>query len=63
MFNDIDYKSILDYGRSKAMKKHDTEFAVLKILKTKLIDHPLYKSGKLKFYRDPSYSDENSDGT
>ncbi len=63
LFNGIDYRQILDYGCSKAMKKHDNEFAVLKILKANLVNHPLYKSGKLKFYRDPSYSSEDSAGT
>lgn len=63
LFNDIDYKEILKYGQLKAEQKHSNEFAVLKINSAKLIKHKLYKSGVLKLYRDPAYSDENSPET
>lgn len=63
LFNDAPYEDILKYGIDKASKKGDTQFCVLKILKKKIQDSQLWKDGKMKFYRDPSYSDEDSDFT
>lgn len=60
LFNDIDYHDILKYGSMKARQKGDTSFCVLKILKSKLVQHKLWKNGTLKLYRDASYSDEDA---
>ena len=63
LFNDVPYKVVLDYGRDKASRKGDTKFCVLKILKASIDNFQLYKDGIMKFYRDPSFSDENSTST
>lgn len=63
LFNDVPYQTVLDYGKNKAMQKNDKQFCALKILKTSIDNCLLYKNGKMKFYRDSSFSDEDSTST
>lgn len=60
LFNDVPYDVILDYGEQKAKSKNCNKFCVLKILKSSIEKCKLYRDGKMKFYRDPSFSDEFS---
>ena len=64
-FNKVDVEIIRKYGNKKVCDLRNTSnqkyvnddgFFVFKINRDKLMNHPLYKNGKLVFYVDPCYS-------
>ncbi len=59
LFNKSDFELIQAYGEDKALKSGSNCYAVVKILKTKLESYEKYKSGELKLYRDPAFSDDS----
>ena len=60
LFNSNDVELVKSYGKFKLCSMPDDEvedsILIYRILKEKLIEHPLYRSGKLKFYHDPKYN-------
>ena len=60
LFNKCDRSTVYNYAIYKTKEAKDTGFCVFKIFKNKLLNDPLFKNGKQKFYLDPAFSmDDN----
>lgn len=60
LFNKCDKAIVYNYALYKAQAAKDNGFCVFKIHKDRLINDPLFKDGKQKFYLDPSFSMYNN---
>lgn len=65
LFNKCDKATVYDYAIYKTIEAKDTGFCVFTVFKSKLLDDPLFKDGKQKFYLDPAFSlsDSKTDQT
>lgn len=59
LFNKCDRSTVYDYAFYKMEEAKDTGFCVFKVLKNTLLNDPLFKDGKQKFYLDPAFSLDN----
>lgn len=62
LFNKCPQQQVYDYGTYKAVENKDVGFCVFKVLKTKLLNDPIFKDGKQRFYLDTAFS-MTEDGT
>ena len=56
LFNRCPKEQVFDYGLYKAQETNDNGFCVFKISKDKLLNDPVFKDGKQRFYLDPAFS-------
>ncbi len=59
LFNQCSKNIAINYGTYKAKENNDDKFCVFKILKTNLVNDPKFKNGKLNFYIDSAFDNEN----
>jgi len=55
LFNNISFDTMMSYAVHKAMSTQSTSFSILKIRGEHIVNDPLYKAGKLKFFVDPMF--------
>ena len=56
LFNKCPKEQVFSYGLFKSQEANDNGFCVFKIFKDKLMNDPLFKDGKQRFYLDPAFS-------
>ena len=56
LFNKCPKEQIFDYGVFKTQEIDDNGFCVFKISKEKLLNDPIFKDGRQRFYLDPAFS-------
>lgn len=59
LFNQCSKNIAINYGTYKAKENNDDKFCVFRILKTNLVNYPNFKNGKLNFYIDSAFDNEN----
>ena len=59
LFNQCSKNIAINYGTYKAKENNDDKFCVFRILKTNLVNDPKFKNGKLNFYIDSAFDNEN----
>lgn len=62
LFNKCQKQLVYEYAQYKLNQTKESGFCLFKVLKNKLLNDPLFKDGKQKFYLDPAFS-MNEDGT